>query len=159
MNANIIATVSRDLAGYDRSLDECAILPAQFFLARRGSVENEPLRRLMFAVLIDAVRCYQSNLNAGALARQRLFREARLWLFSKDGDMPFSFDSVCTTLEVDPYLLRRWLLDWRAKLVSGDKPRGLIRRSPNSSRSQIRSRPSSKRPALQSVRPTKFETV
>jgi hypothetical protein len=38
-----------------------AVLPLQFYGARRGTSEVEPLRRLMVAMLVDAVRCFQTK--------------------------------------------------------------------------------------------------
>ena len=38
-----------------------AVLPLQFYEPRRGTLESEPRRRLMSAMLIDAVRSYQTK--------------------------------------------------------------------------------------------------
>jgi hypothetical protein len=37
------------------------LLPAQFFLVRRGAAAGEPITRLISAILIDAVRRFQRN--------------------------------------------------------------------------------------------------
>src|SRR6266851_4735102 len=46
-----------DLSDY--SFEYAAILPEQFFADRHKC--GEPIERLMFAVLNDAIRCYQTN--------------------------------------------------------------------------------------------------
>ncbi len=60
-----------------------AILPAQFYNGRRGSAGLEPVKRLMMAILIDAIGCYQRNLNPMAGRKRREFKEAESWLFER----------------------------------------------------------------------------
>jgi hypothetical protein len=143
MNLIAIEGGSADVTGQDSPLQSDAILPVQFHPARRGTSDTEPVRRLMFAILVDAVRCFQANVSARAAFRRRLFWEARLWIFSEKGGGPFSFDTVCDALDVDPRGLRRWLLDWREKRLGGGKVR-VIRRAPIRSTHPIQSRTSSK---------------
>jgi hypothetical protein len=83
-----------------------AVMPAQFYPARPGSASVEPIIRLMAGVLIDAVRSFQSNFEARNAGRRQEFLEARLWIFDDRGTGPFSFRSVCDSLEVDPRGLR-----------------------------------------------------
>jgi hypothetical protein len=106
-----------------------AILPAQFYPARRGSASVEPIMRLMAGILIDAVRCFQNNFEARNASRQREFTEAELWIFDDKGTGPFSFQSVCDSLEVDPRGLRNSILRWQERRRSGERLR-MVRRSP-----------------------------
>src|ERR1700726_2295301 len=106
-----------------------AVLPAQFFPARRGSAAVEPIMRLMCAILIDAVRWFQHNFAARHPDRRQEFREAQLWIFDDKGSGRFSFDEVRDTLGLDPRRLRDWIVRWERDWCSGDKPR-MIRRSP-----------------------------
>src|ERR1700683_3474932 len=106
-----------------------AVMPAQFYSARPGSASVQPIIRLMAGVLIDAVRSFQSNFEARNAGRRQEFREARLWIFDDRGTGPFSFRSVCDSLEVDPRGLRNWIAHWQEKRRSGDRQR-MIRRSP-----------------------------
>jgi hypothetical protein len=108
--------------------DTEAVLPLQFFGARRGKAENEPLRRLLGAVLVEAVRSFQNSAGAKRPARLRDFAEAKSWLFSSEDDGPFSFSAVCEALEIDSQALRRGLLRWEEKKLSGEKA-PIIRRS------------------------------
>jgi hypothetical protein len=105
-----------------------AVLPQQFYGARRGTSEAEPLRRLMVAMLLDAVRCFQTKFNSHQPARSQEFAEVRTWLFSNAKDGPFSFTAVCEALELDPNSVRGVLANWEEKKLAGQKPR-IIRRS------------------------------
>ncbi len=77
------------------------ILPAQFFAGRADSGRIEPLRKLAFAVLIDAVHCFQANFGTKKHTNARQFVEAREWLLGPNGDGPFSFENVCFLVGVD----------------------------------------------------------
>ncbi len=105
-----------------------AILPVQFHHARRGTTSVEGIKTLMCAILIDAVRCFQTNLEARQRARQQQFREAHFWIFSDEDYGPFSFKEVCSALELDPRGVRHWLRRWQERRRAGEKP-PTIRRS------------------------------
>ena len=89
------------------------LLPAQYFAAfsREGGMVRE--RRLMLAVLQDAVECYQKY----ALARDprgvELFRDASEWIESGERDWPFSYENVCEVLGLNPEYIRKGLSKWR----------------------------------------------
>ena len=95
----------------DLALQPDTILPSQFYGSRRDNAETEPLRRLMSAVLEDAINCFQRNAAApgNGLRRRREYIEARQWLFGKEGSGPFSFENVCSVLGIHPGNLRRKL--------------------------------------------------
>jgi hypothetical protein len=107
---------------------ECvAILPGQFFPDRRKV--GEPIARLMFAVLNEAVRCYQNNVGVQRPHAQYLLAEVKEWLFRLPGDGPFSFESICEVLEIDAPRLQRALLRWGDQKLAGRQPRGFARHS------------------------------
>jgi hypothetical protein len=56
--------------------------------------------RPMFAILIDAVRCFQRNFEVHHPDSRQEFREAQLWIFDDTGNGPFSFEEVCYTLGI-----------------------------------------------------------
>jgi hypothetical protein len=120
---------SASSAGEDLSFRADAVMPAQFYPARRGSASVEPIKRLMAGILVDAVRCFQNNFEARHRSRRQEFREARFWIFDDRGAGPFSFQSVCDALEVDQVALRNWIICWREKRRSGERQR-MIRRPP-----------------------------
>lgn len=85
-------------------------LPVQHFnsLAR----QSEPERRLLMAVLADAINCFQKDPLSGGRSKQRDAREAHMWLMSDDKAWPFSFVNVCDSLGLDSANLRQGLLRW-----------------------------------------------
>ena len=105
-----------------------SILPSQFFEGRNKNEALEPVKRLMLAVLTDAVRCYQVGSDAQKTSRRRAFREAEEWLFRTKSDGPFSFENVCCTLDIAPDYLRHALHKWQARRVRGARV-ALVRRS------------------------------
>jgi hypothetical protein len=107
-----------------------AVLPMQFYGARRGAATIEPLRRLMVAMLVDAVRCFQTTFEARQQARRQEFAEVRSWIFSDEDNGVFSFKAVCDALEIDPEAIRKELVRWEERRLSGPEPRMKIRRSP-----------------------------
>jgi hypothetical protein len=116
----------------DQLVDEFAeaeaVLPLQFYGARRRAAGFEPLRRLMVAMLVDAVRCFQTGFKTRQPARHREYAEVRSWIFSDEDNGVFSFRAVCDVLEIDPEALRLGLVEWERKRLSGQKSR-VIRRS------------------------------
>ena len=106
------------------------ITPQQYYDSRHDDSAIAPVKRLMMAVLEDALRCFQNNSDANSGPRKRLFAEAEQWLCGEAGDGPFSFDTVCETLGIEPNFLRGGLRDWRNQQLAGDSNRRLARRSP-----------------------------
>jgi hypothetical protein len=116
-------------AGDELSFSADAVMPAQFYPARRGAASVEPIMRLMAGILIDAVRCFQRNFEARGSDRRQEFREAQFWIFDDKANGPFSFHCVCESLEIDPRSLRNWIVRWQKDRRSGARQR-MIRRSP-----------------------------
>jgi hypothetical protein len=108
-----------------------ALTPGQYYDGiRADDACVRPIKRLMLAVLEDALRCYQSYANSRNRAQRRLFVEAEGWLMDRGGDGAFAFETVCETLGIDPRYLREGLRRWRVQLLDGENPRRLARRSP-----------------------------
>lgn len=103
------------------------ILPSQHFDSRTRCLEPE--KRLMLAVLSDAVRCFRMGAASEQGPRHRLFSNAAWWLFRAKGRGPFSVQYICDALDVDPSLLRRELLRWGDRELADEASR-MIRRSP-----------------------------
>jgi hypothetical protein len=84
-----------------------ALLPDQYFDRLAARASDTPEKRLMFAVLLDAVIQMHRRNTTGAV-------EAELWVRSPEaGESPFSFRNVCDALGIDASYLARGLLDWR----------------------------------------------
>ncbi|MFN8642963.1 MAG: hypothetical protein U0802_15400 [Candidatus Binatia bacterium] len=99
-----------------------ALLPAQFYAAFRGGSGVRGEKRLMLAVLEDALDCFQKDAVARDGHGQQLFDEAHQWIVSNDRGWFFSYENICETLEINPEYLRRGLQNWRSEVASGTRP-------------------------------------
>ena len=95
-------------------------LPDQYLDDRRVS-QLEPEKRLMLAVLQDAVVCYQRNLRARESKKRALFREVDAWLAGQGREAFFSFENVCETLGLDPCYVLKGLRRQTALRSEGDR--------------------------------------
>jgi hypothetical protein len=96
-------------------LEPAAVLPGQF-QGRAGALEQQPERRLMIAVLEDAMRIYEGHARSCDKKGQRRFQEAARWFASNAVEWPFSFLGICSTLGLEPQGLRARMAAW---LVEG----------------------------------------
>lgn len=94
------------------------LISAQYFDALRSKTGMEPEKRLMLAVLEDAVRCYQDSLAAEGDTKRKLFAEAEEWFREEGADAAFSFDSICEALDLNPEYVRKGLLRWKEKTLT-----------------------------------------
>lgn len=88
------------------------VLPAQFFLNVHGKTVDGGERRLILAILEDAVACFQKYLFARDNKGRRLFREAEGWMMTRDKQSPYSFENICEFLSLDADHLRQGLRRW-----------------------------------------------
>ena len=91
------------------------LLPSQFFDRVRRRTEHEGERRLMIAVLEDAVDVYRKQAAARDARGEQLFREAEEWIEDRDRSWLFSFENICDVLDIDGDYLRRGLHEWKAR--------------------------------------------
>ena len=91
----------------------------QFRGKRRRDARTEPLRRLMAAVLCEAVDRFQRNLSHTSLYSRCEFVEAEFWLFKDQSKALFSFNNVCDFLSLDPQHIRGQLSSRRRCHVRG----------------------------------------
>lgn len=104
-----------DLAHLIFSPDPIACLQHEkVYGAQKGSLDDQPLRALMLAVLEDAIACYQGYFFMPSRTNENLFLEAEEWINSNDAGV-FSFNNICETLGLDPERLRKGLLRWKTK--------------------------------------------
>jgi|HubBroStandDraft_5_1064220.scaffolds.fasta_scaffold47814_1 hypothetical protein len=106
------------------------LTPEQFYDERRDDSVMRPIKRLMLAILEDALRCLQKYAAAKSGARRLMYWEAEQWLYSEGGNALFSFTMVCETLGIEPEYLRSGLLQWRRMQPRGDLVQRVARRSP-----------------------------
>lgn len=90
-----------------------ALLPAQFYSAFRSGSRVAGEKRLMLAVLEDAVDCYRKYARVRDGQGYALFQEVSTWISSRDRAWYFSYENICETLELNPDYLRRGLARWK----------------------------------------------
>ena len=98
----------------------------QFHGIIKSSSIPDPERRLMVAILEDAVSCLSRNPRRCLRQQRKSFEEAHSWINASDADgWIFSFINVCETLGFDPGYLRRGLNRWTALSdnSAAEKPR------------------------------------
>ncbi|HXL08684.1 MAG TPA: hypothetical protein VN966_00505 [Candidatus Bathyarchaeia archaeon] len=93
------------------------LLSAQYLDLHRKAL-LEPEKRLMLAVLEDAINCFQVNVMAQSGRGKKLFNESEDWIMGRDDDWIFSFVSVCELLRFNPEYVRRGLLRWKEKKLA-----------------------------------------
>lgn len=78
-----------------------------------GRYIAEPERRLLFAVLSDAIVRFRRLVDLRHPAGRHDLLEAERWLRSEDRSWPCSFVNVCEALDIAPEPLRRAVFKWR----------------------------------------------
>ena len=91
------------------------LLPTQYWETVTRKHRLEPEKKLMLAVLEDAVWCFQDNVMARSGKRKKLFDEAEEWILEENSDWLFSFESTCEVLGFNPQYVRQGLLRWKEK--------------------------------------------
>ncbi|HWP60446.1 MAG TPA: hypothetical protein VNL14_21295 [Candidatus Acidoferrales bacterium] len=110
------------------------LLPAQYFDTFRRKSYLEPEKRLMLAVLEDAIACFQKYALARDPRGKALFADAQEWIFASDHDWLFSFENVCEMLGFNPKYLREGLTRWKERQLAA-RPRAKVYRfAPRKSR-------------------------
>lgn len=94
-------------------LQPLLFLPEQFFTAGQQSTAMwTGERRLMFAVLQDAVACWFRYRHARTDSGREVFREIRDWFWDPDQEWLFGFESICMHLDLNADYCRRKLMRW-----------------------------------------------
>jgi hypothetical protein len=107
-----------------------ALLPVQYFETLRRKVPLEPEKRLMWAILEDAVGRYRRYLADPRDTHSEEFSEVESWITESDSDWFCSFDNVCETLGIEPQYLRRGLLAWKEKQLAAGRAEKIARVNP-----------------------------
>ena len=94
------------------------LLPEQYLDTFRRKLHLEPEKKLMLAILEDAIACFQKYVSARDGKGKALFGEAETWIEEKGGESVFAFDSVCEVLGFDPEYLRGGIKNWKAKALA-----------------------------------------
>jgi hypothetical protein len=89
----------------------------------RAKPAETPERRLLAAILRDAIDCYIRACCAQNRHKKRSFREVEEWFFRADDSGVFSFVNICEVLRIDPGYIRRGLLRYEQQSSSPAKSR------------------------------------
>lgn len=98
-------------AGVD--LEPETVLPSQFFSGLQIDASLQAEKRLMLAVLEDAVGTFQKHVAARDRRGEALFTETEEWFASDEVEWPFSFVNVCHALGLEVSYMRTGLWRWR----------------------------------------------
>ncbi|MFQ5850072.1 MAG: hypothetical protein ACE5JU_05720 [Candidatus Binatia bacterium] len=114
------------------------LIHAEYYEIFRRETHLEPEKKLMLAVLDDAIACFQNYMFARDGKGESLFHEAEDWILDENSDWLFSFEHICEGLGLDPRYVRQRLLGWKKKkLLERSKAQGKSGRSLLSGRRQI----------------------
>lgn len=72
-----------------------------------------PEKRLMLAVLLDAVECFQKYALLRKARSHPIFNDAKTWIFEDDDERLFSFINICEAIGLNPQYLRNGLSHWK----------------------------------------------
>lgn len=109
----------------ETTFDHAEILELDASIA--GATVGEPrrqpaadgVRRLLIALLDEALRCYQKYAFSGTRRGRRLFREVEAWFTDPHLEAGICFQDVCDGLGIDADSIRRSLERWRAEQYTG----------------------------------------
>jgi hypothetical protein len=75
-----------------------------------GRVLHTPEKRLLIAILMDALSQFEKVRNARRPRDTQAREELRSWFFGEDLSWPFSFENVCAHLGLEPDAIRDQLV-------------------------------------------------
>jgi hypothetical protein len=93
-----------------RILEPDIFLPSQFYGSGGLSRQLEGEKRLMIAILKDAVECLEKYRSARSSAARSHYENAIDWIKDTDTEWLFSFTNICDLLGFDPDYIREVLL-------------------------------------------------
>lgn len=128
------------LAIYDtgKLFEPDTILPAQFYAMFKSSQYREPERRLMVAILEDAVSCLSTDLRVCNQRQKKQYEEAKHWVTTdEDSEWIFSFKNICEVLGMDPDYLRHGLIPPKMSPSTRRSAMATTRRSSRNLRSML----------------------
>ena len=90
-----------------RILEPDIFLPSQFYGSAGLSRKLEGEKRLMIAILKDAVECLEKYRGSRSSVGHCLYQSAIEWVEDNNTDWLFSFTNICDLLGFDPEYMRR----------------------------------------------------
>lgn len=108
-----------------RIVEPDIFLPSQFYGTSGLSRKLEGEKRLMIAILKDAVECLDKYRDAKSAVGRCLYRDAIEWVQDRDTNWLFSFTNICDLLGFDPHYMRETLLKRENKFARAPRRRSL----------------------------------
>ena len=106
-----------------RILEPDIFLPSQFYGTGGLSRQLEGEKRLMIAILKDALECLNKYRSAPSSSGRGHYQDALEWVEDKSTDWLFSFNNICDLLGFDPDYVRQVLLKKEGKYANSARGR------------------------------------
>jgi hypothetical protein len=107
-------------------LEPDTLCSQQYFERWRGAGHLLPERRLMLAVLQEAVDGFQENVFRRGRKQEELFKDAEDWFFDDNHEWPFSFINICEGCGFNPVYFRGGLVRWKGQAISKRSKQAVI---------------------------------
>ena len=104
------------------------LLPTQYFATTKRKDYLEPEKKLMLAVLEDAIWCFQHCLLTRDKRKKSLFSDAEEWIVEENTDWLFSFQNICEVLGLNPQYVREGLMRWKERELGATRPKAKLYR-------------------------------
>ena len=119
-----------------RILEPDIFLPSQFYGNGALSRQLEGEKRLMIAILKDAVECLEKYRGSLSSAGKISYQSAIEWVEDTDTDWLYSFTNICDLLGFDTHYLREQLLKRENRYIKPLRMRTLSLASMSASAAQ-----------------------
>ena len=106
-------SVAQERDGWTSMFQPDVLAAAQYLEKWRYQRSHEPEKMLMYAVLEDAITCFQRFSSASGARGRAAFNDAENWLMHEKSDWFFSFEPICEALSLNPDYIRAGLRHWR----------------------------------------------
>lgn len=114
------------------------LVTIQYHDTMKRSVHLEPEKRLMLAVLDDALKSFQNNVLGADKKSRKLFRETEEWFRDTDSEGIFAFEQICEALGLGQDYIRRMLVRWKSKAIADARTRTRASRRRKRPRKRLR---------------------
>jgi hypothetical protein len=105
----------KDLESWVSLFEPDTLASSQYYERWRRRRYPAPEKMLMFAVLEDAITCFQKFSSAQSIRGKARFQEEEDWFFHERSDRLFCFEKVCELLDLNPDYIRAGLTRWRSR--------------------------------------------